>query len=240
MQTVDQANAAVAQAQLNLTSAQAALKNATLTAPIDGTVASEPFVVGSTMSSSDAISILSPGADRLVLSVADTQIASVQVGQAVQVTSSAGATSAGKVVAIGMLPTASGNSPTYPVTVHIDTPDPSLAPGTTAWAQVTVASATSAVLVPVSAVTRTSTSAGTVTVFDASGAAQVARVGLGAIGDTQVQITQGLAAGDKVVLADRTQALPSGNFGQRRPNNVGALPGGGQGGFGGGNRPPGR
>ena len=230
----------VAKAKLALAQAKVNLENATLVAPISGTVASMPFVTGHAMTISDAISIVGSGSVRLTIDVAETSIGQVKTGQAAAVSVSAGPSSAGKVTTIGILPSASSTSSTvtYPVTVTVPKPGAPLAAGVTASASVTVASAEDVVVLPVSAVTRTSETSGTVTTLDADYQATSIRVELGAAGRSTVQISSGLAAGQRVALADRTAALPASNTTATR--RAGSALGGPAGGFGGGTGlPPG-
>ena len=94
------------------------------------------------------------------------------------------------------------------MSITVASPDGSLASGTTAGVVITVAEASQATLVPVSAVTLTSTTRGTVTVID-GGSTTTKDVTLGIRGATHLQITDGLSVGQKVKLADLGVALPT-------------------------------
>ena len=230
----------MAKAKIALAQAEVDLDHATLVAPVAGTVASMPFTRGSAMTSSDALTIVGAGSVQLTTDVAQTAISQVEIGQKAQVSTSTGQVSAGTVTAIAMLPADSTTSSTaaYPVTVTIPEPGSSLAAGVTATVSITVATAKDAVLLPVSAVTRTSATGGTVRTLGADHQAGTVPVVLGVTGPDTVQITSGLAAGQQVVLADTTTALPTSNTSAatRRTGAGAAAPGTGMGGAG---APPG-
>jgi len=209
------AEADLAEAELALTNAELARANTTLTAPISGRVAESPFVEGEQMTTSDAITIVGPGSVQLTIEVPEASVRDVAVGQTATVAATSGTTSAGMVTAIGILPSGTDSGVSYPVTITVSDPDPGLAPGTTGAVTITVASADKAVLVPVSALTRTGDAVGTVSVLGSGGTLTTVRVSLGAVGATHVQVTDGLSAGDLVVLADRTADLPSGSLSSR-------------------------
>ena len=116
-----------------------------------------------------------------------------------------------------------------------------LASGSTATASITLATATDVLTVPVSAVTGVSSGRGSVQVLS-NGTTTLTTVTVGAVGQGRAQVEEGLTAGQVVVLADPSTALPSSNStGLTRRSSttgVGGLTGsgGGGGGFGG---PPG-
>lgn len=244
-QTVGQAEVAVESAQHDLTTAQIALDQATLLAPMTGTLTSLPWSVGDTASTGDVATVTARDATRMTIEVAESAIASVAVGQAAVATSTTGTETPGKVSSIGLLPSESSTSSvTYPVTVVVQQRGDGLAEGTTASARVTVASAADAVIVPMSAVTLTGLTEGTVTVLGAGATTSTARVSLGVRGGTHLEITGGLNAGDTVVLADTSAAIPTststlriGGRGSSLTGGSGAVPGGGFGGMTGGDPP---
>lgn len=232
--TVAQAAAAVAQAKLDLATARVALTNATMTAPISGTISAVPFAVGDEASTSDTVDIVGGTGVTLSLPVGEDDIRSVKVGQSVEVSSVAGSRSEGTVSAIGVLASSGTTSEvTYPVTVEVLDAGSGLVSGTTASALVTIASAKRATLVPVSAVTLVDDSTGIVKVVGSDHAVTATRVSLGAIGSTRVQITKGISSGATVALADSTSDLPT--SGSTSTGGMGM--GGGQGG---GNAPGGQ
>lgn len=239
--TVAQAAAAVAQAKLDLATARVALTNATMTAPISGTISAVPFAVGDEASTSDTVDIVGGTGVTLSLPVGEDDIRSVKTGQSVAVSSAAGSTSEGTVSAIGILASSGTTSEvSYPVTVEVLDAGAGLVSGTTASALVTIASAAKATLVPVSAVTLVDDSTGIVKVVGSDHTVTSTRVSLGAIGSTRVQITKGISSGATVALADSASDLPtsgSTSLGGMGGGQGGAGQGGGQGG---GNAPGGQ
>ncbi len=239
--TVAQAAAAVAQAKLDLATARVALTNATMTAPISGTISAVPFAVGDEASTSDTVDIVGGTGVTLSLPVGEDDIRSVKVGQSVEVSSVAGSRSEGTVSAIGVLASSGTTSEvTYPVTVEVLDAGSGLVSGTTASALVTIASAKRATLVPVSAVTLVGDSTGIVKVVGSDHAVTATRVSLGAIGSTQVQITKGISSGAPVALADSTSDLPTSGSTSTGGMGMGGGQGGGNapGGQGGGGQGP--
>jgi multidrug efflux pump subunit AcrA (membrane-fusion protein) len=143
------------------------------------------------------------------------------------------------VQSIGVLPTSTTSStPTYPVRVTVSDAPVTLAAGSTATATITLATASDVLTVPVSAVTGVSSGTGTVQVLN-SGAVKATPVTVGAVGQGRVQVAAGLTAGQVVVLADPTTALPTNNnpFRRSTTGGVSSLTGGGPGGGFGGPRP---
>lgn len=205
--TIAQAQAAIAAAQLDLTSAQLARDQSTLVAPVSGTLATMPWAVGDTATASETVTVIATGSVQVTVSIPEATIRNVKVGQSAQVTSATGTVSEGTVSAIGLLPSSTSSTVTYPVAVAA--PLPGLVAGTTATAVITTAAATDAVIVPLSAVTLTGVRSGTVSVLGADGKANTTQVAIGVVGATQVQVTQGLGAGTQVVLADTTQPIPT-------------------------------
>jgi HlyD family secretion protein len=239
--------AAVAAAQVALDVAHRNLAGATLTSPLAGKVASQPFTVGAA-SGSSAIVIVAPGAVEVTVDVPASSLPLVSVGQPAAVTPDGSTTaSAGTVSAVGLLPTSSssGSSTTYPVRVLVATADSAFAEGGMASVAITVKAVHGVLTVPNSAV-----SDGTVTVLSAGKPVRT-RVQTGAVGPLATEVTSGLKAGQQVVLADLGAALPAnsttttrgfGGTGGPAGGFTGGAPGGSQGGAargGGGSTPTG-
>lgn len=228
------AQIAVDQAQDALTQAQIDLSNATITAPIDGVVASMPYQVGQLESTSDELDIVGVGGVSVQLSVTVSQIAKITVGQSVVITEPGVGQANGSVSVKTLAPAAAGGS-TYSVTVAASGGDAAdLLGGVTGQVVITVGQVKNAVLVPISAVLigETGTS-GTVEVL-ANGAVSTVVVTIAGVGATQVAISQGVNVGDLLVLADTQEALPTSLDGIARALGGG---GGGQVVGGGQNRP---
>ena len=210
--------------------AQQSLRAATVRAPYAGRVASITAVVGASVSAGDAAAtVIAPGTTTAELAVTDTQVREVKLGQEADVTpAGAAAALAGKVTAIGAVPDTSSGSTTYPVTVTLDQRDLDLPSGVTASVAVVVGTAKGVVTVPASAVR-----SGSVTVLAGDTAGRT-RVTTGVVGTSLIEVTDGLTAGDRVVLADLSAAPPTSDSTTNGPTG-----GFGQGGFGGGSGGPG-
>jgi HlyD family secretion protein len=229
--TTDQA--AVAAAEVALGVATKNLAGATLTSPLTGTIASQPFVVGAG-SGTSSILILAPGAVQITVNVPATSIPALKVGQPAAVTPDGStAALAGTVAAVGLLPTTStsGSTTTYPVRVLVAKPGGTVTEGAAASVAITVKTVQGVLTVPNSAI-----SDGAVTVLT-QGTPVRTRVQTGAVGALTSQITSGLQAGQQVVLADLSAALPANSTTTTRgfggnggpPGGFGgAAPGGGQ------------
>lgn len=225
--------AAVSTAQLALGTANANLAAATLTAPIAGTVGSIGFSVGGAANTSAGIVIVGPGAATVTAEVPLANLPSVRTGQQVLVTA-AGATQPvdGTVSAIGLLPVSSTNAstPSYPVTVLVPQVGNALSSGSRADVSIVTARAPDALTVPASAMAMVSTGTGVVTILK-DGIATRTTVRTGAVGGGLVQVTEGLTAGQEVVIADRSEPLPTATTSSRRLTG-GGVGGGPQGGGG--------
>ena len=207
--------------------------------PVDGVLTAMPFEVGEVADTSDVATVTAGEGVVLPMEVSESDISDVAVGQSATLTSATGVESEGKVATIAMLPsTSGGGSATYTVTVAVTDPQEGLVVGTTANAVITVASADDVALVPISAVSLTGGDAGTVRVLrDGDGASE--RVTIGIRGTTHFEVTEGLSAGDQVVLSD-IAGLPtsSSSIGGMSAMGGGGRSGGSgrrnRGGFGGG------
>ncbi|MFC0544679.1 efflux RND transporter periplasmic adaptor subunit [Kutzneria chonburiensis] len=207
--SVDAANAQLAANQQNLAAAN-------LVSPIDGTVAQVDVVSGQNAaanSSTAKIVIIGPGGNQVTTAVNDNQVGQVKPGQSATITPDGAAKPlTGKVVSIGALSsTTTGGSASFPVTISVDGGGPALFAGSTAGVAITLGTAQAAVTVPTSAVHSIGAASFVTTLVDGKTASK--RVTLGVIGSTVTQVTEGLNAGDVVVLADLSQALPSATTG---------------------------
>ncbi len=228
--TLAQDQASIDKARAELASARADLAGAVVRAPADGTVVDLAVAAGSTVAAGDTVAtVVAPGLTTVAAEVSATQAARLKAGLDVEVTP-AGATDAlkGAVSRVEHVPTSTtseGADPTYLVQVVLDDRDLGLADGMPATVAAVVGAAEDVVVVPASAVHD-----GSVTVVEDGRARQV-RVTTGIVGATAIEVTDGLDAGDEVVLADLDADLPSGDSEQG--------PGGfGGGGFPGGGTPP--
>jgi multidrug efflux pump subunit AcrA (membrane-fusion protein) len=231
---VDAAAAEVAVAQQNLAAT-------TIVSPISGTVAAVNLTVGSSVTAGSTtanVIVVGQGGMEVTTPVGVDQIADVKVGQRGTVLPDGATTPLpGQVVAIALTPTTSARGATYTVTIGLDDQGTNLFNGSTATVAITTAGATSVLAVPTSAVQANGT-ARTVTVLDGTTTSTVT-VKTGVVGSQWTQITDGLTAGQVVVIADLSQPLPgsatASTNGQTTTTNrtgAGNFPGaGGGGGF---------
>ncbi|MCM3925773.1 HlyD family efflux transporter periplasmic adaptor subunit, partial [Frankia sp. AiPs1] len=242
----DQATVDAAQAALTQTRDE--LVQTTLVSPLAGTVGAVGLTIGesvqaaSTASAGSGITVIGAGTSYQVeTSVADSDLAKVQVGQAASAIVDGSATAlTGTVVGIGLLPTSSlssgssggsgaSSSVSYPVAISLNRPSQRIFSGSDADVAIVIAQAANAIAVPSSAL-RSLGQIHTVTVVR-GGKATATIVGVGAAGTTLTQITSGLKVGDRVALADLSTPLPSagGTTNGRGAALGGAFGGGGLG-----------
>jgi Multidrug resistance efflux pump len=247
--------AAVTSAEAALSSAQADLTSATLKSSIGGTVGSVSLVKGAS-SQGKTVVIVGTGAVEVTVDVPLASIGTVHVGQKANVTPQ-GATSiaAGSVTSISLLPSTSSSStgtgsgtgqgtsttssPTYPVVVLVPDALPALATGSRADVSLLIGTVSKVLTVPNSALTPLAKGQAMAVTLK-NGVATRALVKTGYAGTLTTQITSGLSAGQQVVLADLSTALPTNTTSSRRFGVAGGSAGGlGGAGFGGGTLPGG-
>jgi multidrug efflux pump subunit AcrA (membrane-fusion protein) len=201
--------ASVTQAELALKQAQTALGQATLTAPVAGTVAAVGLTVGES-AGSNGITIIGGSGATVTVDVPVASIPKVAVGQEADVTPPGAVTAVkGTVQQVGLLPTeTAGSAATYPVVVLVPEATATLASGARASVSILVGQAAGVVTVPNSAITTVSATSAFVTVVKGGVATRTA-VTLGTVGPTRSQVSKGLAAGDTVLLADASEAIPT-------------------------------
>lgn len=253
---VASAAATLIQAQATVDDAESAVAAATLKAPIGGTVLQVNGKVGSTAgsgsssssgaaatgegatsttsaSSSDFVVIADLSKLQVSISVPESDIATLEVGQGSAVTFPAvdGAQATGEITSIDPAGTTSNGVVTFGVAVQLTDVPEGIRLGQTASVSVTTATAADAVAVPSTAVT-TRGDRSSVTLM-AGGQQVVTQVELGVVGDTYTQVISGVSVGDEVVLATASPStgFPEGQF----PGGFGGVGGGGPpAGFGGG------
>lgn len=217
--------ASITAAEQAVSAAQSNLVASTLTAPIAGVVGAVGVNVGQSESSLSGITIVGQGAATVTVSVPLAKLPSVKVAEAATVSPPGLGAIKGSVTQIGLLPTSSGkgtagSTVTYDVTVTLpDTPQ-TLATGTYATTTITTATAADVVTVPVSAVPGVTSGAARLTVLK-NGTPTPTVVTVGAVGGGLAEVRSGLSAGDQVVIADVTAALPTNST-----TNVRGLTGG--------------
>ena len=243
--TMDQAQ--VSTDQINVQTAQTAYNNATLTAPVAGTVVAVNVAGGdsvggnagssaSASSTTHAIVIETPGAFSVTGSISDAQVSEIAIAQKAYVTP-AGATAAldGTVTAVAETATVTSGVATFPVTVTITGTHASLRGGMSATVTVVINQVVGVTTVPTSAVH--TTAAGSTVNLLVNGVSQPTQVTVGASDATLTQIVQGVNVGDEVIIATVTSSVPSsgngnalftgGGGGTRTFRGGGGGPGGG-------------
>ena len=228
--------------QATLVKAQQSLAEAGLTSPMAGTVASVSLQVGQSVSAgstSDAVQIINSGTYETTASLTSSQVATVKVGDAAQVTVDGTAGSLPGVVSRVGPVLVSGSTYSYPVVVALQGSGSGIAAGSAGQVQIDLARAANTLVVPTSAVHTTSAGRSYVTVL--RGDKQVTQpVTVGVVGATYTQIVSGLSRGTTVILANLSTPVPSSstNSNTGRFGGFGGLGGGGgfagRGGLGGG------
>jgi HlyD family secretion protein len=209
---VTEAEANVAQARANVERAAEELANATIKAPIRGTVLTRDVELGSPVSS-----ILNLGANAsLVMTLGDIEkvfvrgkvdeadIGRVRLGQAAKITTETFREKVfdGRVTQISPIGVEKDNVTTFEVEVSIDNPGQELKANMTANAEIILEQHADSLLVPEAGVTYDDKRNAFVEVADpgAKNGRRKVAVKLGVGNGTKVQVVSGLTAGDKVVL----------------------------------------
>ena len=211
--TLEADQAQVSAAQDSLSAAQATLSQATLVAPFAGTIAALNMAVGQAVTAggganAPSITIVSTGSFVIQSSVSDTQIGQVKVGDQAVITPDGSTTSVyGTVSQVVPVSLATSGVASYPVTISVTGNPPGLFIGAGAQVSVIVTKMSNVLVVPVSALH--SVGSRTFVVQDIAGKQVPQTVGVGAMGQTFVQITSGLKIGDQIVLARLNAKIPT-------------------------------
>ncbi|MCX5211659.1 biotin/lipoyl-binding protein [Kitasatospora sp. NBC_00240] len=252
---VAQAQQQVDTAQTNLTNAQATLAGTTLTASVDGTVASVGGKVGDTASggstgstgstsskstgttttSSSAtpsgfIVLTNPTGMQVTAAFSELDSLKLKKGEAATVTLNAQSDTKlnATVLSVSSLPTSSGSGGAvqYGATLQITGDTSKLRTGLSATVSVVTGEADNALSLPAAALAGTGASR-TATLVATDGTTSRVTVTVGVVGDATVEVTEGLKEGDKVELASTTSGSSNGFPSGNFPGLGGA--GGGQG-----------
>jgi multidrug efflux pump subunit AcrA (membrane-fusion protein) len=229
--------AAVDAAAVDVVAAQQAIGQATIVSPIAGTVTSMGLAVGnevSSGSSTDTIEVVGTGGYEATTVVGVDDVADIEVGQAATVVpDGVGRRIAGEVVAISISPVEDATSTSYRVTVALKGATDDLRIGSTGSVAIITERADRVITVPTSAVIA-GANRSTVRVLDGSDVETVT-VDVGIIGSSWTEIRDGIETGQRVVLADLDEPLPSAATDAGNGNQPGAGAGfGPPGGFPGG------
>ena len=155
-ESIQSASESLRSAEISMQNLQDAMNNYTITAPISGTIIEKDAKVGDAVKAGDTLCIVYDLSYlEMRINVDELQISSISVGQKVQITADAvpDKTYVGTVTRVSMKGTSNGGTTTYPVTTRSDDTD-GLRPGMNANAEIVVAEANNALVVPNAAVVR--------------------------------------------------------------------------------------
>ena len=208
-ESIQSASESLRSAEISMQNLQDTMNNYTITAPISGTIIEKDAKVGDAVKTGDTLCIVYDLSYlEMSINVDELQISSISVGQQVQITADAvpDKTYVGTVTRVSMKGKSDGGTTTYPVTIRIDDTD-GLRPGMNANAEIVVAEANNALVVPNAAVVRGSyvlvtkdspSAANTDTAMEAPEGFVYVPVKTGVSDDDYTQIVSGIQEGDTI------------------------------------------
>ena len=208
-ESIQSASESLRSAEISMQNLQDAMNNYTITAPISGTIIEKDAKVGDAVKAGDTLCIVYDLSYlEMSINVDELQISSISVGQKVQITADAvpDKTYVGTVTRVSMKGASNGGTTTYPVTIRIDDTD-GLRPGMNANAEIVVAEANNALVVPNAAVVRGSyvlvtkdspSAANADTAMEAPEGFVYVPVKTGVSDDDYTQIVSGIQEGDTI------------------------------------------
>ena len=208
-ESIQSASESLRSAEISMQNLQDAMNNYTITAPINGTIIEKDAKAGDAAKAGDTLCIVYDLSYlEMSINVDELQISSISVGQKVQITADAvpDKTYVGTVTRVSMKGASNGGTTTYPVTIRIDDTD-GLRPGMNANAEIVVAQAKNALVVPNAAVVRGSyvlvtkdspSAANADTAMEAPEGFVYVPVKTGVSDDDYTQIVSGIQEGDTI------------------------------------------
>lgn len=208
-ESIQSASESLRSAEISMQNLQDTMNNYTITAPISGTIIEKDAKVGDAVKTGDTLCIVYDLSYlEMNINVDELQISSISVGQQVQITADAVPDKAyvGTVTRVSMKGTSNGGTTTYPVSIRIDDTD-GLRPGMNANAEIVVAEAKNALVVPNAAVVRGSyvlvtkdspSAANADTAMEAPEGFVYVPVKTGVSDDDYTQIVSGIQEGDTI------------------------------------------
>ena len=208
-ESIQSASESLRSAEISMQNLQDAMNNYTITAPISGTIIEKDAKVGDAVKAGDTLCIVYDLSYlEMNINVDELQISSITVGQKVQITADAvpDKTYVGTVTRVSMKGASNSGTTTYPVTIRIDDTD-GLRPGMNANAEIVVAEAKNALVVPNAAVMRGSyvlvtkdspSAANADTTMEAPEGFVYVPVKTGVSDDDYTQIVSGIQEGDTI------------------------------------------
>ena len=208
-ESIQSASESLRSAEISMQNLQDAMNNYTITAPISGTIIEKDAKVGDAVKAGDTLCIVYDLSYlEMSINVDELQISSITVGQKVQISADAvpDKTYVGTVTRVSMKGASNSGTTTYPVTIRIDDTD-GLRPGMNANAEIVVAEAKKALVVPNAAVVRGSyvlvtkdspSAANADTTMEAPEGFVYVPVKTGVSDDDYTQIVSGIQEGDTI------------------------------------------
>ena len=208
-ESIQSASESLRSAEISMQNLQDTMNNYTITAPISGTIIEKDAKVGDAVKTGDTLCIVYDLSYlEMSINVDELQISSISVGQQAQITADAvpDKTYVGTVTRVSMKGKSDGGTTTYPVTIRIDDTD-GLRPGMNANAEIVVAEANNALVVPNAAVVRGSyvlvtkdspSAANADTAMEAPEGFVYVPVKTGVSDDDYTQIVSGIQEGDTI------------------------------------------
>ena len=208
-ESIQSASETLRSAEISMQNQQDTMSNYIITSPISGTIIEKDAQQGEALTSGSTLCVIYDlNYLEMVINVDELQISSLSVGQKVQLTADAvtDKTYVGTVTRVSMKGSSSGGTTTYPITIRIDETD-GLRPGMNANAEIVVAEARNALVVPNAAVIRggyvlvtkkSPSAANAVEDMDAPEGYVYVKVETGVSDDSYTQIKSGLQEDDTV------------------------------------------
>ena len=208
-ESIQSASESLRSAEISMQNQQDNMSNYTITSPISGTIIEKDAKQGDALTSGSTLCVIYDLSYlEMVINVDELQIGALSVGQKVQLTADAvtDKTYVGTVTRVSMKGSSSGGTTTYPITIRIDDTD-GLRPGMNANAEIVVAEAGNALVVPNAAVIRggyvlvskkSPSAANAVEDMDAPDGYVYVKVETGVSDDSYTEIKSGLQEDDTV------------------------------------------
>ena len=208
-ESIQSASESLRSAEISMQNQQDNMSNYTITSPISGTIIAKDAKQGDALTSGSTLCVIYDLSYlEMVINVDELQIGALSVGQKVQLTADAvtDKTYVGTVTRVSMKGSSSGGTTTYPITIRIDDTD-GLRPGMNANAEIVVAEASNALVVPNAAVIRggyvlvskkSPSAANAVEDMDAPEGYVYVKVETGVSDDSYTEIKSGLQEDDTV------------------------------------------
>ena len=208
-ESIQSASESLRSAEISMQNQQDNMSNYTITSPISGTIIEKDAKQGDALTSGSTLCVIYDLSYlEMVINVDELQTGALSVGQKVQLTADAvtDKTYVGTVTRVSMKGSSSGGTTTYPITIRIDDTD-GLRPGMNANAEIVVAEANNALVVPNAAVIRggyvlvskkSPSAANAVEDMDAPDGYVYVKVETGVSDDSYTEIKSGLQEDDTV------------------------------------------